>query len=93
MPAKIRIEFVTAGFRGVLHSPGVASLCASAAQERSRALEAKTGEPYEVQQGPGSYSRVTYFVKPEKAERRKLTHEEWVDRVWPRVGGAKWRPH
>ena len=22
-----------------------------------------------------------------------LTHEEWMRDVWPRVGGAKWRPH
>lgn len=93
MASKVRIEFVSEGFRAVLKSPGVSALCASIAQRRAAEKEAETHMAWKVKKGPDSYSRAFYIVKPDTDERRKLTHEEWVNEVWPVVGGPKWRPH
>lgn len=102
-----KIKFLSQGFADVLTSSGVDGVVASEARAAAQEQEGKTGVPYEVRKDESWDGRAAYLAKPvneespadetgdEKgpARRSSLTHEEWMRDVWPRVGGAKWRPH
>ena len=93
MAKRMRIKFNSPGFREILFSPGVDSLCHSVAVKRKASLEAKYKVPYKIAQV--GRTRSVYSLRPEKEkrERRKnLTHEQWMKEVWPEVGGDVWRP-
>ena len=89
----MKIKFHDAGFRGILSDPGTVSICAAEAQRTASELESETGRAYRVEQGRSS-DRPRMLVRadgePERVE--GLDHETWMSEVWPRVGGAKWRP-
>lgn len=95
MPAKMRIEFLSDGFRDVLFAPGLDSMLAAQARQQAQALEREAGVPYDVER-KNFASRPVYLVRPEDgsgSERERIDHETWINEVWPRVGGPKWRPH
>ena len=91
----------------MLTSSGVDGIVASEARAAAQEQEGKTGVPYEVREDRSWDGRAAYLAKPvdeekpsggsdeegKPARRSSLTHEEWMRDVWPRVGGAKWRPH
>lgn len=88
----MRVEFRTEGFQAVLTSAGVDSLLHSLAVRHAAEMERAEGRPYTV--SAVGRTRSVYSVRPDAGPpRRKLTHEEWMGEVWPRVGGAAWRPH
>lgn len=101
MPARpmegvaVRIRFDSEGFRRILVSAPVDALAASYARKRAQAMESQTGEPYEVEQRSKATRRASYLVKPAGAEieKAKIDHETWMNEIWPKVGGPKWRPH
>lgn len=91
-----RISFVSTGFRGVLNSPGLESVVAAEARKSAQAKEREAGEPYAVERMAAATSRVVYVARPEGDDaqaREKIDHETWMNDVWPKVGGPKWRPH
>lgn len=91
-----KIQFVSSGFAAILNGPGVESVVAAEARRQAQALEQRTGEAYAVGRMPNATSRVVYTAKPEGAEeeaKRKIDHETWINEIWPKVGGLKWRPH
>lgn len=102
-----KIKFLSDGFADVLKSSGVDGIVASEARAAAQEQEGKTGVPYEVREDRSWDGRAAYLAKPvgeerssdesdderKPARRSSLTHEEWMRDVWPRVGGAKWRPH
>lgn len=102
-----KIKFISQGFADVLTSSGVDGIVASEARAAAQEQEGKTGVPYEVRKDRTWDGRAAYLAKPadeekasgesddekKPARRSSLTHEEWMRDVWPRVGGAKWRPH
>ena len=95
MPAKMRIEFLSDGFNGILHDPGLDSMLASLARQKAQQLEQSANVPYAVEK-KGFSSRSVYLVRPEGGEAQRvpgLDHETWINEVWPMVGGDKWRPH
>lgn len=98
MATKIRIEFVSEGFMGVLSDPGTVSLLNSLGAKRRAEFEAAEGIPYEVRQSAAWDGRprvIVSAVRPlPKAEFERtpdLTHERWVNDIWPKVGGPKYR--
>lgn len=92
-----KIEFSTSGFRAVLNDAGVDAAVAAEARKQAAAKEAQTGEPYAVERLAGATSRAAYVAKPQHADDErgggKLTHEKWMEVVWPKVGGPAWRPN
>lgn len=97
MAKRMRIEFLSEGFRDVLLSPGTDAVCAAQARAKAQELEREYGVPYEVERMAGATSRVVYNVKPSRDEESEmvpdLDHETWMEVVHPRVGGPEWRPH
>lgn len=96
--ARVRkIEFLSSGFADVLNSPGMESAVAAEARKQAQMQEQKTGEPYAVERMAKATSRVVYIAKPASDDgdeaREKIDHETWINDIWPRVGGPKWRPH
>lgn len=90
-----KIRFYSEGFASVLTSPGVDSAVAAAARTKASEMESETGVPYEVERDCGWDGRSAYVAKPEgdSGERIEgLTHEQWMNEVWPKVGGPSWRP-
>lgn len=97
MGRKTRIEFVSEGFMGVLKDPGTVSLLNSLAAKRRAEYEAGEGIPYEARQSTAWDGRPRVIVSAAKplpgVERTpNLTHERWVNDIWPKVGGPKYRP-
>lgn len=97
MAARVRIEFVSEGFMGVLQSPGVGALLNSVAARSKARCEAAEGIPYAVTQSTAWDGRPRVLVRARKPlprlERTEgLTHEQWMAQVWPKVGGPKYRP-
>lgn len=92
--AKAQIRFFDDGIQGILKSPGASSICHSLAIKKAAELSAKNGVEYEVVADPLP-SRVRYRAqRPMPIPReRNLTHEQWMADLWPRVGGAPWRPN
>lgn len=91
-----KIQFVSSGFAAILNSPGLEAVVAAEARRRAQVLEQQSGEPYAVEKMANATSRVVYTARPEGAEeeaRRKIDHETWMNEIWPKVGGPKWRPH
>lgn len=90
-----RIRFRSEGFAGVLTSPGVTSAVAAYARRRAAQEERESGVPYTAEPDRGWDGRSAYAVRPASGEGRvpNLDHETWMREVWPRVGGAPWRPH
>lgn len=102
-----KVKFLSQGFADVLTSSGVDGVVASEARSAAQEQEGRTGVPYEVRKDRSWDGRAAYLAKPvdeekpsgepddekKPARRSSLTHEEWMRDVWPRVGGAKWRPH
>lgn len=91
-----RIEFISSGFAGILNSPGLEAVVAAEARRQAQELEQQAGEPYAVEKMANATSRVVYTARPEGAEdetSRKVDHETWINEIWPKVGGPKWRPH
>lgn len=89
----VRLEFLSSGFRGILTGPGVDAAVAAEARRQAASLEASTGAPYRVEKYAGATSRSVYVAKREGVEPTPgLTHEQWMNDVWPKVGGARWRP-
>lgn len=88
-----RIRFLSEGFRNILTSPEVESIVAAEARRQAARKEAETGEEYEVARLNFATSRVVYTAKPKGGRRPNLDHETWMNVVWPKVGGPKWRPH
>lgn len=102
-----KLKFLSQGFADVLTSSGVDGIVASEARAAAQEQEGRTGVPYEVRKDRTWDGRAAYLAKPvdeekpsgetddekKPARRSSLTHEEWMRDVWPRVGGAKWRPH
>lgn len=93
--AKHVIKFFEQGFRDILTGPGVDGMVAAAARKKAATLEARTGTPYRVEKATGISSRSVYTARPDIPEGRVagLTHEQWINELWPRIGGPKWRPH
>ena len=89
----VRFEFLSSGFREILTGPSVDAEVAAAARKQAADLEAKTGVPYRVEKYTGATTRSVYVAKRDGfAPTPGLTHEQWMSDVWPKVGGAKWRP-
>lgn len=93
-----RIRFLSSGYSGVLNSPGTASKVAAEARRQAQAMEREAGSPYRVQPLARATSRIVYVAKPEDSDEgdgraKGLDHDTWVNEVWPKVGGPKWRPH
>lgn len=92
-----RIEFVDAGFQGVLRDPGVVSFLNSVAMSSKARCEAIEGVPYRVTLSGAWDGRPRMLVRAERQspryERvRHMTHEQWMSQVWPKVGGLSYRP-
>lgn len=89
----MRIEFISEGFQRVLASPGVDALCSSVARRKASEMEASEGVEYQVARKGGW--RPVYLAKTKGPIPRlpRLDHDTWMRELWPRVGGAKWRPH
>lgn len=95
MARQIKFRFLSDGFQRVLTSSGVEAMVQSVARSQAQVNEQEYGVPYEVKRMANATSRVVYTVSPsEETEMRlpNLTHEKWIEEVWPRVGKAKWRP-
>ena len=95
MARRMRIEFLSSGFEAILNSPGVDAAVAAEARRQAQSMERDAGEPYDVSRMAGATSRAVYVAKPEGSDARRapaLDHETWINEVWPRVGGDKWRP-
>lgn len=98
MPAKVRIEFITDGFAGVLRDPGTVSLLNSVAAKKRAECEARYQRKYRARQTTAwdGRPRIIVSMAPGQTERSErvpnLTHEQWMKEVWPKVGGASWRP-
>ena len=98
-----RIKFLSDGFASILTSSGVDGAVASAARSQAQAREVMTGVSYEVRKDRSWDGRSAYLAKPSDEESPdgdeprgrvpNLDHETWVSKVWPKVGGPKWRPH
>lgn len=92
-----RIDFVSKGFAEILNGPGVDSAVAAEARRQAQSAEQESGEPYTVERMAGATSRAVYIAKPagsdDEAKRAKIDHETWINEIWPKVGGPKWRPH
>lgn len=96
MASRVRIEFVSEGFMGVLKSEGVAALLNSVAAKSKARCEDVEGIPYEVRQSSAWDGRPRVLVRARKPlprpERvRNLTHERWMSDIWPKVGGPPYR--
>lgn len=88
-----KIRFYSEGFRAILKGPGLSGVCHSTARQKAAELEQRNRIPYEVEDVSDG-NRTKYLARPQKGARvPALTHEQWMKEVWPRVGGAKWRPH
>ncbi len=94
MATKVRIEFLTAGFAGVLADAGTVSLLNSVAARKRSELEQRYGGTYQTKQSTAwdGRPRVIVSKKPTYERVSGLTHEQWMSEIWPKVGGAKWRP-
>lgn len=95
MARQIKFRFISDGFQRVLTSSGVEAKVQAVARKQAQVNEQEYGVPYEVKRMANATSRVVYTVSPsEETEMRlpNLTHEKWIKEVWPRVGGAQWRP-
>lgn len=97
MARRMRIEFLSEGFRDIMLSSGVDAEVASVARSQAQIKERETGVPYAVEKDRGWDGRVAYMAKPADGSKYlrtpNLDHETWMEVVWPKVGGAKWRPH
>ena len=98
MPAKVRIEFISDGFVGVLNDPGTVSLLNSVAAKKRAECEARYQRKYRTRQTTAwdGRPRVIVSMAPGQLAAGErvphLTHEQWMSEVWPKVGGASWRP-
>ncbi len=95
MATKIRVEFFSPGFAGVLCDPGVVAQLNSVAAKRKAQYESQTGEAYRTRQSAAwdGRPRVIVSAATGKAGRvSNLTHEQWMSELWPKVGGSSWRP-
>lgn len=93
---RVRMEFVDAGFAGVLASPGTVAELAALAARRKAALERREGVPYQIRQGRAWDGRPRVIVSPARPLPRMgrvegLTHEQWINDIWPKAGGPKYR--
>ena len=96
MAKQIKFRFLSDGFQRVLTSSGMEAKVQAVARKQAQVNEQEYGVPYEVKRMANATSRVVYTVSPsEETEMRlpNLTHEKWIEEVWPRVGDPKWRPH
>lgn len=91
--ARARIKFHSDGFRELLQDPGMWGAAHAAAREEAARLESETGVPYTVEKSAGWDGRAGYDARPEQSHERVegLTHEQWMEEIWPRVGGPKYR--
>lgn len=87
-----RIRFLDSGFRALINDRAINAMCHAEARRRASELESREGVEYRVQyKGIG---RPSYLVRPADYTRMPaLTHEQWMDELWPKVGGPIWRPH
>lgn len=93
-----RVQHYSIGYSALLNSAGVDAEIAAAARREAAKKESETGEAYELVPSRTRWSpRPMYTVRPEGEKEAKpksgLDHETWIDVVWPKVGGAKWRPN
>ena len=91
--ARARIKFHTRGFRQLLQDPGMWGVCQAEARKQAARLESESGTPYSVEKRFGWDGRAGYMARTEGDAGRVegLTHEQWMEEVWPRVGGPKYR--
>lgn len=95
--SRVRIEFVSEGFMDVLKSDGVGALLDSVAAKSKARCEAAEGIPYDVTHSTAWDGRPRLFVRarkplPKLPRAERMTHEQWMTQVWPKVGGPSYRP-
>ena len=90
----IKIQHFNKGYERVLKSPGVEAEVHAQAVKASQQQERETGKKSEVLKLERATSRPVYVARTEREyPTGYLTHEKWVNVVWPMVGGPKWRPN
>jgi hypothetical protein len=90
----IKVQHLTSGYAGILKSPGVEAEVQATARREAQKYERQTKTPYTVEKLARATSRPVYVAKPERIHPTGyLTHEKWIEVVWPMVGGPKWRPN
>lgn len=88
-----RTRSVPAGCISLLTCAGIDGVVAAEARKQAAKKEKWRRTPYVVEK-TSSTGRAVYVAHPEGEGRvPNLDHETWVNEVWPRVGGPKWRPH